>query len=101
MAKLAFTEKQLAAEFKFEVTEMGGEIFYNEDSGISVLILPNDKMNGFVRIYVAYCSPMDKFSKKRARLVLQNRVYYGNYILFPVLYAGFYSIIAERFLNTL
>ena len=94
MAKLTFTEKEIATEFKTEIAEMGGEIFYCPHNGMSAVILPNDKMNGFVRVYVAYCSPNDKFSKKRARLILQERAYNDNYILFPV-YGQKYDFVAN------
>lgn len=94
MAKLTFTEKEIAAEFKTEIAEMGGEIFYNEYNGVSAVILPNDNMDGFVRVYLTHCSPNDKFSKKRARLVLRERVYNDNYILFPA-FGGDYQFVAD------
>lgn len=97
MAKLNFAEKEIAREFKVEIAEMNGEIFYCVARGISMVIMPNDRMNGFVRIYMAYCSPKDKFSKKRGRLMLKDRVYNDNYILYPV--AGEdYTDIAQSFM---
>lgn len=95
MAKLTSIEKELARNFKKEIAEMGGKIFYNRTSGMSAVIMPNDRMKGFVRVYVAYCSLNDFFSKKRARLVLQDRVYNDNYILIPVSNDS-YSDIAEN-----
>lgn len=95
MPKLTFTEKKIARGFKYEIAEMGGGIFYNALSGVSVVIVPNDKMMGFVRVYVAHCSPKDKFSKKRARLVLSDRFWNDNYILWP-LNGLTYSALAEE-----
>lgn len=86
MAKLTPIVKELARNFKKEIAEKGGEIFYDAlVSRMAVVIIPHDSMKpgGFVEAYVAYCSPNDKFSKKRARLVLRDRVYNDNYILFP------------------
>ena len=84
MSKLTFVEKELAAEFKIEVAELGGEIFYNPINGMSAVVLPNDRVGGFARVYLAYCSKNEKFGKKRARLVLQDRVYNDNYVLVPI-----------------
>lgn len=83
MAKLTHIEKELARNFKEEIAEMRGEIFYSPETGISMAFVPHDNMRGFVRVSIAYCSEKDKFSKKRARLVLRDRVYNGNYIIIP------------------
>ena len=101
MAKLTPIVKELARNFKKEIAEKGGEIFYdNNYSRMSVVIIPHDsmKVDGFVEVYAAYCSPNDKFSKKRARLVLRDRVYNDNYILFPRANRSNYEV-ALRFFN--
>ena len=83
MAKLNSLERELARIFKEEIADMRGEIFYSPETGISMAFVPHDNMGRFVRVSIAYCSENDKFSKKRARLVLRDRVYEGNYIIVP------------------
>lgn len=84
MAKLGAFGKRESKIFKKEVKGMGGSFTYDKESGLSMLQIPHDDMNGFMQVYVAYCSKKDKFSKKYARMILRDRYYDSQYILVPV-----------------
>jgi len=84
MAKLTKDQKSLAVEFEYDINEMGGQIFYDNWNGMSAMIMPNDNMRGFVRVYLTYCSHNEKFRKKRARLALMEKVVNEQFVLAPL-----------------
>ena len=84
MAKLNEFQKQIRNALKDNIKEMGGLIAQNRETGVTVVITPNDKMNGFANISIAYCSTGDKFSRKYGEYIALRRWKECECILVPM-----------------
>lgn len=88
-------EKNEARDFAAHIAAQSGRIFHFPENHNSIMILPNDKMGGFVRVHIAYCSLADTFKKRKGTLALQNRYEQGQYILVP--FNEYHDVIANQF----
>ena len=84
MAKLNEFQKQARKEIKQYVVDAGGLIAQNRETGVTIVITPNDKMNGFANISIAYCSTGDKFSRKYGEYIALRRWEECECILVPM-----------------
>ena len=83
MAKLNMFEKESFAN-NMEMAMDEGIIFgQSEDKVITVAVKLHDRMNHFVRVYVAYCGN-ETPKRKRGINAVMNRYMNDNYILVPM-----------------
>jgi hypothetical protein len=75
MMKLSAIEKFDRKMFKGMVLAENGDVFTDEDFGITVVAVPacGRTDSEFVQIAVAQCSPGDTFKRKRGELVALER----------------------------
>jgi hypothetical protein len=73
--KLSAIEKMERKLFKQELAQVNGDVFTNEDFGITVVVVPacGRADSEFVHVAVAQCSPGDTFKRKRGELVALER----------------------------
>ena len=84
MDKLNEYQKNSRKAWKQELTMANGMIAQNRETGVTVVITPNDKIGGFANISIAYCSPGDKFSRKYGEYIALLRWENGERILVPL-----------------
>ena len=73
--KLSAIEKMDRKLFKQDLAQANGDVFTNEDFGITVVVVPacGRVDSEFVHVAVAQCSPGDTFKRKRGELVALQR----------------------------
>ena len=73
--KLSAMEKMDRKLFKQELTQANGQVFTDEDFGVTVVAVPacGREDSAFVQVAVAQCSPGDTFKRKRGELIALER----------------------------
>lgn len=73
--KLTASEKMDRKQFKNMMTAQNGQMFTDEDFGVTVVAVPacGRVDSEFVQVAVAQCSPGDEFKRKRGELVALER----------------------------
>jgi hypothetical protein len=73
--KLTPAEKTTRKLFKQDLAQANGQVFTNEDFGITVVVVPacGRVDSAFVHVAVAQCSSGDTFKRKRGELIALQR----------------------------
>jgi hypothetical protein len=73
--KLTAAEKTTRKLFKQDLAQANGDVFTNEDFGITVVVVPacGRVDSAFVHVAVAQCSSGDTFKRKRGELIALER----------------------------
>jgi hypothetical protein len=73
--KLSATEKTTRKLFKQDLAQANGQMFTDEDFGITVVVVPacGRTDSAFVHVAVAQCSSGDTFKRKRGELIALER----------------------------